>query len=94
MSVQDWHVPPWTAHDPDPTNHSYHVEDAQADWVAWGIRAESVAHMIAAAPDLLAALKSVARLLPDAFLPGPVPLSITEARAIRAAIEKAEGRAE
>ena len=48
------------------------------------------AHLIAAAPELLAALKGLTRALDGVQPSGPVYLSITEIDAIRAAIEKAE----
>ena len=54
------------------------------------LRLENNARLIAAAPELLAALKGLTRALDGVQPSGPVYLSITEIDAIRAAISKAE----
>lgn len=51
----------------------------------------ATARLIAAAPDLLEALLAVQRVCKDAYLPGPVYLSIAERHAINAALAKALG---
>lgn len=51
---------------------------------------EANARLIAAAPDMMAALKAIYRVAKTASLPGPVHLSIEEVYTVRDAIAKAE----
>jgi hypothetical protein len=49
------------------------------------------ARIVAASPDLLAACEAIYRVAEDAFLPGPVHISISERDQLRDAIAKARG---
>jgi hypothetical protein len=61
--------------------------DPLADWIACDIQNRSDAHLIAAAPDLLAALKEA-----EEMIGGEFPRSWPIHSKIAAAIAKAEGR--
>ena len=92
------HTPgPWHVNDNEPEDIRIEDDDeliVAATWafVAPGRDGQEIANarLIAAAPELLAALKGLTRALDGVQPSGPVYLSITEIDAIRAAISKAE----
>jgi hypothetical protein len=90
-----YHTPgPWTVHKTTNLRLSFHIRGAASGHLALVFN-EADARLIAAAPDLLAALRQAEDLISATFenmTTGDAGEATAELRAIRAAIAKAEGR--